>query len=134
MYLIDTNICVFAVKHHENVIARLKARSPDDFRISSVSIAEIWYGIEKSHHRAKNLEIWRNFLMPIQVADFDQKAAEAYGTIRRQLESAGKMIGDHDCMIAATALVNHCTVITNNTREFHRVAKLKVEDWTLVYK
>jgi tRNA(fMet)-specific endonuclease VapC len=130
MYLIDTNICVFAVKHHPNVIAGLKAHSPDDFRISSVSITEIWYGIEKSQHRAKNLEVWRSFLKPIQVVDFGQKVAEAYGLIRKQLESAGKMIGDHDCMIAATAVANGWTVITNNTREFHRVGKLQVEDWT----
>jgi tRNA(fMet)-specific endonuclease VapC len=131
MYLIDTNICVFAVKHHARVIYHFKAHSPDDFKISSVSIAEIWYGIEKSQQREKNLEIWRSFFAPFEIADFDQKAGEKYGAVRAQLESVGKMIGDHDCMIAATALVNDLVVITNNTKEFQRIKGLKVKDWTL---
>jgi len=131
MYLIDTNICVFAVKNHPHVIFHFKTHSPDDFRISSVSIAEIWYGIEKSQHRENNLHVWRNFLKPFAILDFDRKTAEEYGAIRKQLEGTACMIGDHDCMIAATALVNHLTVITNNIKEFQRVKGLKVEDWTL---
>ncbi len=107
MYLIDTNICVFAVKHHVRVIDHFKTHSPEDFRISSISIAEIRYGIEKSQQREKNLQIWRRFFAPFEIADFDQKAGEKYGAVRAQLESTGKMIGDHDCMIAATALVNN---------------------------
>lgn len=129
-YLLDTNICVFAVKQNPIVIERLSAVSPDDIYVSSVSIAEIWYGIEKSQQKIKNEQVWSQFFELIETKPFGEEAAKRYATLRATLEQKGKMIGNHDCMIASVALVHDFVLVTNNTREFHRVPDLQIEDWT----
>ncbi len=130
IYLLDTNICIFVAKHHAAVIQRMKAHSPEDLKLSSVTLAEIYYGIEKSNRRTENLSFWERFFEPFEVLDFDTRAAKEYGKIRHLLEQSGQMIGERDCQIASIARVNNLVVVTNNIREFGRVPGLTYEDWT----
>jgi tRNA(fMet)-specific endonuclease VapC len=129
-YLLDTNICIYAIKNRPaSVLATLRAHAPAGLGISSISVAELFFGAEKSGS-ARNRDALRHFLEPLEIADFDQAAAQAYGTLRHTLEHAGTPIGPLDTQIAAHALALDVTLVSNNTREFARVPGLKLENWT----
>jgi tRNA(fMet)-specific endonuclease VapC len=98
--------------------------------VSSVTVAELHYGAEKSSRPEQNLEALGRFLLPLEVLAFGQEAAAAYGRVRAALEEAGTPIGPLDTLIAAHAVSVGVTLVTNNTREFRCVAELEVEDWT----
>jgi tRNA(fMet)-specific endonuclease VapC len=100
-----------------------------DIGISTITLSELHYGIEKSQYKEKNLEALTGFLLPFEIVPFDDMAAQTYGSIRTALEHLGKLIGSMDMLIAAHALSLGLTLITNNTREFSRVEKLSIADW-----
>ncbi|MFN2373624.1 MAG: type II toxin-antitoxin system VapC family toxin [Cyclonatronaceae bacterium] len=128
--MLDTDICIFILrKKQEQVFERLRATGPGDVAISSVTLAELMYGVQKSSFPEQNLQALIRFLAPIDVLPFDDHAAFWYGNVRHSLQSKGLPIGPYDMMIAAHALASGYTLVTNNTREFHRVQDLKVENW-----
>lgn len=128
-YLLDTNICIYAIKQRPSqVIARLREHAPQGLGISSISVAELFFGAARSGS-SKNLAALRQFLEPLEIADFDLAAAEVYGRIRLALEQAGTPIGPLDTLIAAHAMSRNVTVVTHNTGEFARVPGLKVANW-----
>ena len=98
--------------------------------VSSVTVAELRYGAEKSSRPEQNLEALGRFLLPLEVLVFGEEAAAAYGQVRAGLERAGTPIGPLDTLIAAHAVSVSVTLVTNNTREFRRVPGLEIEDWT----
>ncbi len=128
-YLLDTNICVYAIKREPEVLRRLQERSPDDFGVSAVTLAELFFGAAKSSRPQSTRAGVDAFLKPFEVLTFAAEAAEQYAEIRLQLEKAGKPIGERDLLIAAIAKSRRLTVVTHNVREFSRVPNLRVEDW-----
>lgn len=130
-YLLDTNICVFVIRQKpQRVVQRFQQQQPDDLAISTVTLAELRYGADKSSDPNKNHAALDAFLAPLEVTPFDADAAERYGRVRADLEGRGVPIGPLDTMIAAHALSLNVPLVTNNTREFSRVAGLTVQDWT----
>lgn len=130
-YMLDTNICIYAIKHKpEKVIRELKKHDPSDVCISSVTYAELVHGIEKSAFVEKNRLALSMLLANIEILDFDVYAADCYGKIRADLEKKGTPIGPLDTMIAGHALSLGYTVVTNNVREFQRVSDLLIENWS----
>jgi tRNA(fMet)-specific endonuclease VapC len=131
-YLLDTNICVYLIKQKpEKVLRHFKAHSVGDIGISCVTLAELRFGVEKSRQVENNREALDDFILPLEIADFDEKAAESYGKVRAQLEKEGKPVGSMDMMIGAHALGLGVTLVTNNTREFRQIKNLKVVDWSV---
>ena len=131
-YMLDTNICIYAIKHKpEQVFIRLKEHEPSEVCISSVTYAELVHGVEKSQAIDKNRVALALLLTNIEIMDFNSLAAESYGKIRADLENAGTPIGPLDMMIAGHAKSLGFTLVTNNTREFERVAGLKLENWAV---
>jgi tRNA(fMet)-specific endonuclease VapC len=128
-YLLDTNICVYAIKRVAGVLERLQASSPDEFGISAVTVAELWFGAAKSTRPKSTRASVDAFLSPFEILPFGIDAAADYADIRRDLEKRGRPIGERDLLIAATAKSRKLTVVTHNVREFTRVPDLKVEDW-----
>ena len=129
-YMLDTNICIFVIKHKpENVIRKFIEHNPEDLCISSITYAELMHGVEKSQARQRNRLAIALFLSPISIVDLDALAAEEYGRIRADLEAQGKPIGPMDMLIAGHAKSKGLILVTNNTREFTRVEGLTVEDW-----
>lgn len=128
-YVLDTNTCVYALKHQDSVIDRLRAHSPDDVAVSIITVAELWFGARKSRRSESNRRGIDAFLRPFEVLPFDHAAAEAYAEIRLALERAGSPIGERDLQIASTAVARRLTVVTHNLSEFARVPGLKVEHW-----
>ena len=131
IYMLDTNICIYAIKHKpEQVFMRLQEHDPIDICISSVTYAELVHGVEKSKAIEKNRVSLALLLANIEIMNFDSLAAESYGKIRADLEKAGTPIGPLDMMIAGHAMALGYIVVTNNTKEFERVNGLKLENWT----
>ena len=129
-YMLDTNICIYVIKHKpEKVLRKLQTIHPEDVCISSVTYAELVYGIEKSAAVEKNRLALSMFLANMEILDFDAQAADCYGKIRADLEKKGRPIGPLDMMIAAHAQSLGYTVVTNNVKEFSRVSALKLENW-----
>lgn len=130
-YLVDTNILIFLCNLKSRKLEdRFKKHHPEEFLVSSITVGELIYGVNKSRQKIKNLEAILKILSPFVVIDFDSKDAWKYGEIRAGLESKGKAIGGNDIMIAAQAKRRGLILITNNTREYKRIHGLKVEDWT----
>ena len=129
-YMLDTNICIYAIKHKpEQVFLRLQEHDPIDICISSVTYAELVHGVEKSKVIEKNRVALALLLANIEIMNFDSLAAESYGKIRADLEKVGTPIGPLDEMIAGHAKALGYTVVTNNTKEIERVKGLKLENW-----
>lgn len=130
IYLRDTNICIYIIKKKPpEVLQMFNKYSVAEIGISSISVAELEYGVQKSKYPDRNREALEQFLLPLVVVDFDYKAAIVYGKIRSELESMGKPIGSLDNLIAAQALSLGLTVVTNNTKEFSRISNLKITNW-----
>ncbi|HEU5282044.1 MAG TPA: type II toxin-antitoxin system VapC family toxin [Gammaproteobacteria bacterium] len=129
--MLDTNICIYIIKQHpESVLNHFKRFSVGDIYISSITYAELNFGVQKSTHHQKNKMALSAFTAPLEVISFDDEAARYYGELRAMLEKQGKPIGSLDMLIAAHALSMDLTLITNNMKEFKRVPHLKLQDWT----
>lgn len=128
--ILDTNICIYLInKKDPKIIKKLKNNLQHELYISAITIAELEYGIEKSQFKERNKLALMKFLAPFQILNFDDKHAITYGKIRADLEKKGTIIGSMDLLIAAQALAEKATVVTNNTKEFSRIEKLKIENW-----
>lgn len=129
--LLDTNICIYVIKRKPpEVLERFNQHDVGNIAISSITVAELRYGVEKSQQVARNARALNQFLLPLIIVDFDDDAAETYGRIRAQLERQGSPLGPLDTLIAAHALSLNLTLVTNNTREFARVPGLTLQDWS----
>lgn len=129
--LLDTNVCIHVIRRQpQTVLRRLENYGIGEVGVSSVTVAELRYGAEKSSRPEQNLEALGRFLLPLEVLAFGGEAAAAHGRFRAVLERAGTPIGPLDTLIAAHAVSVSVTLVTNNTREFQRVPGLEVEDWT----
>jgi tRNA(fMet)-specific endonuclease VapC len=129
-YLLDTDTCIYVINEKPpSVVRRIRAHRPEDVSISTVTIAELEYGVARSSYPDRNRVALMLFLSPFSIAGFDPDAAAQYGLIRSALESAGVPIGPLDTLLAAQARAMGAVLVTNNEREFRRVEGLKVENW-----
>ena len=130
MKMLDTNICIYTIKHKpESVIKRFTAEIPNGLCISSITLAELWHGVEKSSNPQKNSVTLAKFMTAVTVLPFDDLAAVEYGNICADLQRKGTPIGQMDMLIAAHARSENLVLVTNNTREFERVDELQLENW-----
>ena len=129
-YLLDTNVCIdYLNGRFPKVVKRIQTFSPDDLCISSVAVAELRHGAEKSAHKQRNHQRLDVFLGDVRCVDFDAGAALLYGRIRGSLEQRGFMIGPYDLQIAAHAMSLGVPLVSDNVREFRRISGLRVENW-----
>ena len=129
-FLLDTNICVYALKGKQAVLDRLLSHPPTAISVSVITEAELRAGAAKSSAPTKTLRAVENFLRPVQILEFTSEDAIAYGQVRAKLEAAGTPIGPLDTLIGAQAVSRRLTLVTNNEREFCRIAGLDLENWT----
>ena len=130
MYMLDTNICIYAMKNKpEKILRRFKEEMNNGLCISSITLAELEYGMQHSSRPAQNEQALLRFLVPLTVLPFDAAAATVYGEIRTALQNKGTPIGPMDMLIAAHAKSDGLTLVTNNVREFERVSGLEIENW-----
>ena len=131
-FLLDTNICIYALKQNQVVLTRLLAERPIDVCLSVITEAELRTGAAKSASSTKTTRLLEHFLRPLAVLEFTSDDALAYAAVRARLEHAGTPIGPLDTLIAAQAVARKLTLVSNNEREFKRIAGLRLENWAIV--
>jgi tRNA(fMet)-specific endonuclease VapC len=120
-FLIDTNICIYIInKRPSSVLKKLSRYEINDIAISSITVSELEYGINKSTDSEKSRIALIEFLLPFQIVDYDSKAAKEYGIIRAELEKIGQPIGAMDYLIAAHAISLDLILVSN---------KIRFENW-----
>lgn len=128
-YMLDTDICIYVIKNRPSQMRDAFNEHRGHLCMSSVSLAELLYGAEKSAKPEHNLNIIESFTARLVVLPFEEKAAAHYGHIRSGLERKGTPIGPYDLMIAGHARCEGLILVTNNTKEFERVEGLRMENW-----
>jgi tRNA(fMet)-specific endonuclease VapC len=129
-YLLDTNICIYIAKQRPPSVAKRFAKlSAGSVGMSLITFGELRYGAEKSTQRTQALDTLNRLETLIPVIAPDDSVGERYGAIRAHLERTGTPIGNNDLWIAAHAFALGVTLVSNNTREFERVPKLKLANW-----
>jgi tRNA(fMet)-specific endonuclease VapC len=129
--MLDTNICIYLIKQQPAaVLKRFLEYQVGDIGLSTITLSELRYGVAKSKHREKNAKALDEFIIPLEVVPFDEKATLVYGDLRTALEKSGKPIGAMDMLIASHAVSLEVALATNNTREFKRVPGLVSTSWT----
>ena len=129
-FLLDTDTCIYALKQAPAVLKNLLAHSPEDIALSVITEGELRTGAVKSASPAKTLRLLENFLRPLSILEFTSGDAASYAQVRAKLERAGTPIGPLDTLIAAQAAARKLVLVTNNQREFGRVAGLHLQNWT----
>lgn len=129
-YLFDTNICIYLLnKKYEKIIDRIEQEGIENIGISSMTIAELEFGIEKSLQKERNRMALMGFLLPFKIISFNQNDAYEYGIIRNDLQKKGQIIGNMDLLIGSQAISRDLTLVTNNEKEFERIEHLRTENW-----
>ncbi len=131
MYLLDTNICIYLMKKkYPELQTKIEKEELFNICLSAVTVAELEYGIAKSMYPDRNRELLYGFLSPFDIIPFSELDAENFGYIRAYLNKQGSPIGPYDLQIAAQCVTRNLHLITNNVKEFERVPKLTIENWT----
>lgn len=128
-YLLDTNIVIYVLKRRPIEVLSVFNANASRMAISSITLAELMHGAEKSSRVTENLMAIEDFCSRLDVLPYGSKAAQHYGAIRAQLEKLGRPIGVNDLHIAAHTRSEGLVLVTNNTAEFDRVPALEVENW-----
>ncbi len=129
-YLLDTNTCIYLIKKRPpEVLERFRQQSPQDVAISTITLFELQYGVEKSRYPQRSKAALSKFLLPLNLINLDRSSAMEAAIIRAQLEKKGLRIGPYDLLIAGLARSRGMTLVTNNIREFERIAELHLENW-----
>lgn len=128
-YLLDTNICIYVIKHRPIEVLSKFNECSGRMAISSITLAELLHGCEKSQKVEHNTRQVEDFCSRLEVLEYGASAAQHYGAIRANLEKSGQTIGVNDLHIAGHARSLGLSVVTNNEREFQRVQGLLVENW-----
>jgi tRNA(fMet)-specific endonuclease VapC len=130
MFLLDTNIVSYWMRGDQKIIKKLKKHKPHELSLSTITLAEIFYGIRKSNVKKKERrDKIESICAQLDVFPFDKTAADNYGTIRVFLERKGIPISERDLQIASIAMANNLIVVTHNIKEFERISGLISEDW-----
>lgn len=128
-YLLDTDIVIYTMKNKPAVVRQAFERFHEEIAISSVTLMELYYGVERSLDKSRNLKSVEGLAARLSVLDFDVNAASHTGEIRAQLANVGNPIGPYDAMIAGHARSCGFVLVSNNEREFQRVDGLRIENW-----
>lgn len=128
-YMLDTNIVIYVIKRRPLEILEKFNQNAARLCVSSITVAELYYGAEKSQFPERNLAVIEDFLSRLTILDYTNKAATHFGNIKANLTKQGKMIGENDLHIAAHSRSEGLILVTNNLREFERVEGLRLANW-----
>ncbi|ETD27353.1 type II toxin-antitoxin system tRNA(fMet)-specific endonuclease VapC [Helicobacter canis] len=128
--MLDTNICIYILNNKpERIKKHFDKYELGEIAISSISVAELFFGVEKSKFKESNTLALNAFLANLKVLEFASREASVYAKIRADLERRKALIGAMDMLIASVAVANDLTLITNDSKDFKRVKNLQIENW-----
>lgn len=128
-HLLDTNTVIYVIRNTPVAVRDRFIAHTGQLGISSITYAELTYGVQKSQQRAMNRAALERFCVRVELLPYSVEAAEQYGLIRSGLEARGQVIGPNDLHIAAHAKAANLTLVSNNLKEFERVEGLRLENW-----
>ena len=128
--MLDTGTCIAIIKKHPVALKKLRGKSVGQVGISSITLGELALGAAQSNPPKETRDALEEFLLPLEVAGFDDTSAMVYGKVRASLEQRGRPIGPLDILIGSHALEIDAILVTHNVREFSRIESLRLEDWT----
>jgi tRNA(fMet)-specific endonuclease VapC len=128
-YMLDTNICIYVIKNRPAALRERFDQFAEGLCISTITLGELLYGVEKSARRGQNLQAVEEFAARLEVLPFSAKAAAHFGQIRAELARVGMPCGAYDMLIAAHARSEGVILVTNNVREFQRMPGVRVDNW-----
>jgi tRNA(fMet)-specific endonuclease VapC len=126
-YLVDTDWVIHYLNGRDDIVNRVRAVRPDGLGLSVVALAELYEGVYYSRDPDKDEQGLSDFLRGVLVFGIDEETAQIFGRERGRLRAAGRLIGDADLLIAATALQYNLTLLSNNRRHFERIEGLHIE-------
>lgn len=129
IYLLDTNVCIAAMRGNPRVVQRLSACQPDDCGVSMISVFELFAGVRRCRDPRSEGHKVSTFLEPLHLLPFDWDSALKTAEIRWDFEKVGNKIGPYDLQLSGQALALGLTLVTHKTREFQCVTGLRIEDW-----
>jgi tRNA(fMet)-specific endonuclease VapC len=128
--MLDTNICIYIIKRKtEKILETLKQKKKSGLAVSSITLAELECANENSMYKEKNKIALMEFLTIIDIKQFDERAAQEYGKVKKELKEKKCLIGPFDMLIGAHAKSLNMILVTNNTKEFEQITELKIENW-----
>ena len=128
-YMLDTNTCIYVIKNRPAALRERFDQLAESLCISTITLGELLYGVEKSARRSQNLQAVQQFTTRLEVMPFSVKAAAHFGQVRAELARLGTLCGAYDMLIGAHARSEGLMLVTNNTREFQRIPGLRVDNW-----
>lgn len=128
-YLLDTNICVYWLKGYENIEAKAIDIGLVSLSISFITLSELYYGAYKSQKIKKNINNIEKFKKKLYIIESNEEICKLFGRIKLTLKNEGNIIDDADIFIAACALAEDVTLVTNNEKHFERIEDLRIENW-----
>ena len=129
MYLLDTDIIIYALKGQPGVVARLEEHARSPMAMSVISLMELYFGAHRSRQAEANLARVRTLEHSFRILAADASIAATFGSLKARMAAAGTMLDDFDLIIASTALANNLTLVSNNERHFGRIEGLKLVNW-----
>ena len=125
-YLLDTDMCIYLLNGNETVKNRVAKVGVQALAISTITVAELFFGAHNSTKLESNVERVRAFITPPapQILTLDNSSAEIFGRFKAELRRLGRLVGDLDLLIAAIASSYRLVLVTNNTAHFERIANL----------
>jgi len=130
MWMLDTNVCIDAMRHRKAILHRKFAQVGwEQITISAVALSELYYGAARYPNRPDYRHEIDSFITLIYIVPWDIAAADAYGHIRSELERLGTVSGNNDMMIAAHAISRNAVLVTSDTKHFSLIHGLKLENW-----
>lgn len=128
MILLDTDVCVEILRGNKNVIHKRRINE-DIIAISFMTVAELFYGAEKSNNIEKNYSLVEEFLLTVEIIESDIDILKKFGELKSKLSRVYNLIADADIFIGATALIKCNKLITGNMNHFNRIEGLRLENW-----
>lgn len=128
-YLLDTDICIYWLNGRPQVKERVINLPQHQLALSVITQAELYYGAYNSGRPPENYQQVRQFLSQFHISPLNDNSTRQFGILKAQLRQSGQPIADFDLLIASIALVENCTLVTNNYRHYQRIPQLQLENW-----
>lgn len=128
MILFDTDTCIGILRGYETVLSRRQI-TDDEIAVSFMTVAELYYGAEKSSNPGKNYQLIEQFLLTVTIINTDMEILKEFGKLKAALENQGNSLADADLLIASTCIAKCDLLVTGNTKHYERISGLKLDNW-----
>ncbi len=128
MILLDTDVCIEILRGNKKIIEK-RIDCDERIAICFMTVAELYYGAEKSKYSQKNINVIEEFLLSVAVINTDLEILKKFGQLKNDLYKNNILLPDVDILIASVAITKCTKLVTGNKKHFNRFDNLKIENW-----